>query len=68
MNERDSAKTLHGLREWATSEPFHYAHVWSVGDTVMWDNTGTMHRAMPYDPNCGRMLHRTKLAGEEPFN
>ena len=68
LEARESAKLLHGLREWATSEPFHYAHVWSVGDSVMWDNTGTMHRAMPYDPDCGRMLHRTKLAGEEPFN
>lgn len=68
MQAKESAKTLHGLREWATSEPFHYAHVWKVGDAVMWDNTGTMHRAMPYDPDCGRLLHRTKLAGEEPFN
>jgi len=66
MDAKRSAKTLHGLREWATSEPFHYAHVWSVGDAVMWDNTGTMHRAMPYDPDCGRLLHRTKLAGVEP--
>jgi alpha-ketoglutarate-dependent taurine dioxygenase len=68
MQPKESAKTLHGLREWATGEPFHYAHVWKVGDAVMWDNTGTMHRAMPYDPDCGRLLHRTKLAGEEPFN
>jgi alpha-ketoglutarate-dependent taurine dioxygenase len=65
---KESAKLLHGLREWATSEPFHYAHVWKVGDAVMWDNTGTMHRAMPYDPDCGRLLHRTKLSGEEPCN
>jgi hypothetical protein len=26
-----------------------------------------MHRAIPYDPACGRMLHRTKLEGEEAF-
>ena len=65
MDRKESAKTLHGLREWATSEPFHYAHEWKVGDAVMWDNTGTMHRARPYDPDCGRLLHRTKTAGEE---
>lgn len=63
----DSAKLLHGLREWATQEQFVYSHEWSVGDTVIWDNTGTMHRAMPYDPDCGRLLHRTKTAGEEPI-
>ncbi len=62
-----SAEIIHGLREWATSEQFSYSHEWSVGDLVIWDNTGTMHRAEAYDPNCGRMMHRTKLEGEEPF-
>lgn len=63
-----SAELLVGLREWATSEAFVYSHAWKVGDLVMWDNTGTMHRAEPYDLNSGRMLHRTKLEGEEPFS
>jgi alpha-ketoglutarate-dependent taurine dioxygenase len=61
---QESAKLLHGLREHATSEPFHYAHEWHVGDAVMWDNTGSLHRAMPYDPDCGRMLHRTIIKGD----
>ena len=64
----ESARILHGLREHATSEPYHYAHEWEVGDTVMWDNTGTLHRAMPYDPNCGRLLRRTILLGTEAFS
>jgi len=64
---------LHGLgllvwlRDWATQDRFTYSHVWSVGDAVLWDNTGTLHRATPYAPDCGRLMHRTKLAGEEPF-
>lgn len=62
-----SAELLVGLREWATSEPFSYSHEWQVGDLVMWDNTGTMHRAEPYDLKSGRLLHRTKLEGEESF-
>lgn len=62
-----SAEIIVGLREWATSEQFSYSHEWSVGDCVMWDNTGTMHRAEAYDPTCGRMMHRTKLEGEEAF-
>lgn len=61
---QESARILHGLREFATSEPYHYAHEWTVGDAVMWDNTGTLHRAMPYDPDCGRMLHRTIIKGD----
>lgn len=64
MSSQESAKLLHGLREHATSEPYHYAHEWTVGDAVMWDNTGTLHRAMPYDPDCGRLLHRTIIKGE----
>ena len=63
----ESAAILVELRDWATGADFSYSHEWSVGDLVMWDNTGTMHRAEMYDPNCGRMMHRTKLQGEEPF-
>ncbi|MFA7602708.1 MAG: TauD/TfdA family dioxygenase [Novosphingobium sp.] len=67
QNHFDSARTLNWLREWATQEQFTYSHEWEVGDAVMWDNTGTMHRAEWYDPASGRMMHRTKLQGEEPF-
>jgi alpha-ketoglutarate-dependent taurine dioxygenase len=67
MDFKKSAELLVRLRDWATQPQFVYRHKWSVGDLVMWDNTGTMHRAMPYDPDSGRMLNRTKLAGEEPF-
>jgi alpha-ketoglutarate-dependent taurine dioxygenase len=67
MNPTESTKLLVRLRDWATQSRFVYSHEWAVGDAVMWDNTGTMHRAMPYDPNCGRLLRRTKTAGEEPI-
>jgi alpha-ketoglutarate-dependent taurine dioxygenase len=64
---KKSAELLVQLRDWATQPQFIYRHKWSVGDLVIWDNTGTMHRATPYDPNSGRILHRTKLEGEESF-
>jgi alpha-ketoglutarate-dependent taurine dioxygenase len=67
MDLKTSTETLVRLRDWATHPEFVYLHKWSVGDLVMWDNTGTMHRARPYAPDSGRMLTRTKLAGEEPF-
>ncbi|WP_372749025.1 TauD/TfdA dioxygenase family protein [Litorivivens sp.] len=67
MDHMESTQLLVRLREWATQEQFTYSHTWTVGDTVMWDNTGTMHRATPYDPNSGRMMLRTKLKGEESF-
>jgi alpha-ketoglutarate-dependent taurine dioxygenase len=67
MDFKKSAELLVQLRDWATQPQFVYRHKWSVGDLVIWDNTGTMHRATPYDPYSGRLLHRTKLEGEEPF-
>ncbi len=63
----DSARKLNEMRVWATQEQFTYSHEWTVGDLVIWDNTGTMHRAEAYDPASGRMMTRTKLEGEEPI-
>jgi alpha-ketoglutarate-dependent taurine dioxygenase len=68
MDYRKSAELLVRLREWSTQTDLVYRHQWSVGDLVIWDNTGTMHRAMPYNPDSGRLLVRTKLEGEEPLN
>jgi alpha-ketoglutarate-dependent taurine dioxygenase len=67
MDYKKSIELLVRLREWATQPQFVYRHKWTLGDLVMWDNTGTMHHATPYDPDAGRLMHRTKLEGEEPF-
>jgi alpha-ketoglutarate-dependent taurine dioxygenase len=67
MDIPESTALLVRLREWATQPKFVYRHKWNVGDLVIWDNTGTMHRALHYDVDSGRMMHRTKLEGEEPF-
>ena len=55
MDYVKSAELLVRLREWSTQPEFVYRHQWSVGDLVIWDNTGTMHRAMPYNPDSGRL-------------
>jgi alpha-ketoglutarate-dependent taurine dioxygenase len=67
MSLREGSELLCRLREWATQPRFIYRHKWSVGDLVIWDNTGTMHRVTPYLPDSGRMMHRTELVGEERF-
>jgi len=67
MDPADSMELLVRLRDWATQPQFVYRHEWTQGDMVMWDNTGTLHRALPYDASSGRLLHRTMLQGEEPF-
>ena len=67
MDPLESLKLLVRLRDHATEPRFTYRHAWQAGDAVMWDNTGTLHRVHPFDPASGRLLVRTKLAGEEPF-
>ena len=53
------------LMDWATQPRFVYTHEWTVGDMLIWDNTGVMHRVRRYDLDSGRMMHRTTLVGEE---
>jgi alpha-ketoglutarate-dependent taurine dioxygenase len=53
------------LQEWATQPQFVYRHEWQVGDLLIWDNTGTMHRVEPYEEDSGRLMSRTTLEGEE---
>jgi alpha-ketoglutarate-dependent taurine dioxygenase len=67
MGIAQSEALLVRLRDWATQPQFVYRHAWSLGDMVIWDNTGTLHRATPYDHTSGRLMHRTKLEGEEAF-
>ncbi|TYC89645.1 TauD/TfdA family dioxygenase [Novosphingobium sp. BW1] len=67
MDVMEGRLLLNEMREWATREEFTYSHEWSEGDLVIWDNTGTMHRAEWYDVTSGRLMVRTKLEGEEPF-
>ena len=65
MDPLDGEELLIRLRDFATQPEFTYTHEWKVGDLVMWDNTGTLHRATEYPLDCGRMMHRTKLEGDE---
>jgi alpha-ketoglutarate-dependent taurine dioxygenase len=44
-----------------------YRHDWSVGDMVIWDNRGVLHRALRYDSSSPRDMHRTTIAGDEPI-
>jgi alpha-ketoglutarate-dependent taurine dioxygenase len=56
------------LTEWAAQPDFSYRHDWQEGDFVIWDNTGALHRVIPYDADSGRMMHRTSIAGTEAVN
>ena len=67
MDPLESRRLLIKLREWCTQDQFSLSHPWTIGDAVIWDNTGTMHRAEAYPLDCDRLMVRTKLAGEEEF-
>ncbi len=57
---------LRDLVEHGTQRQFVYAHRWTVGDLVMWDNRQTMHRARPFPANEPRDMRRTTLMGDGP--
>jgi alpha-ketoglutarate-dependent taurine dioxygenase len=65
MSMPDGRALLCRLTQWTTQPEYVYQHQWKVGDLVIWDNTGTMHRATPYAADSGRLMHRTTLIGEE---
>ena len=61
----EGRKLLDRLLEWSTQPQFVLRHSWTRGDLVIWDNTGMVHRAMPFEPKSPRLMHRTTLVGEE---
>jgi alpha-ketoglutarate-dependent taurine dioxygenase len=65
MGLEEGRLLLTKLREWATQPRFVYRHSWTLGDMLIWDNTGTMHRATPYPIDSGRNMSRVTLVGEE---
>ena len=66
MDENDGKALLSELNAHATSNRFIYAHKWSVGDVVFWDNRVTMHKATEYDSQYARRMHRTTVQGDIP--
>lgn len=47
---------------------FVYRHRWQLGDLIMWDNWGTVHRATGgYTADERRLMHRTTLKASMPF-
>lgn len=65
MSKPAGRALLARLLEWTAQPRFSYRHKWQEGDLAIWDNTGALHRVIPYDETSGRMMHRTSLAGYE---
>lgn len=67
MDLAEGRALLAELLERATGADKIYSHNWAVGDTVIWDNRGVLHRAAPYDPDSPREMLRTTVLGDEPI-
>lgn len=67
MDLDEGRALLRQLLDRATVAEKVYSHQWSVGDTVIWDNRGVLHRAAPYDPASPREMLRTTVFGDEPI-
>ena len=67
MNRDEGKALLDDLQDRVTAPELVLRHTWSVGDTVVWDNRGVVHRACPYDSSSPREMHRTTLVGDEPI-
>lgn len=67
MSPEDGRALLDELLERSTAPERVYRHEWAVGDTVIWDNRGVLHRAVRYDVASRREMLRTTLLGDEPI-
>ncbi len=67
MDRAEGQALLAELLTRSTTPERVYRHEWSVGDLVIWDNRGVLHRACPYDASSPRDMHRTTLHGDEPI-
>ncbi len=65
MEMAEGQALLEDLLARSTAAEMIYRHHWSVGDLVVWDNRGVLHRACPYASTSARDMHRTTLVGDE---
>jgi alpha-ketoglutarate-dependent taurine dioxygenase len=65
MDAEEGRAYLADLLDRSTVPERVYRHQWAVGDLVIWDNRGVLHRATRYDADSPRDMHRTTIAGDE---
>lgn len=65
MGVEEGRNLLADLLDRSTRSDRVYRHRWSIGDTVIWDNRGVLHRAGHYPPTSPREMLRTTILGDE---
>jgi alpha-ketoglutarate-dependent taurine dioxygenase len=67
MTEEDSRPIFAELLAFADQDRFKYAHTWTPGDVMIWDNRSAVHKRLPFDlENTRRLMHRTTVMGGKP--
>jgi alpha-ketoglutarate-dependent taurine dioxygenase len=67
LPEPEGRALLDTLLAHVTRPEFVFTHKWRAGDVVLWDNRCTLHRREPFDERERRILRRTQIFGEEPY-
>src|SRR5439155_653143 len=65
MSDAESEEMLDYLFAHQSQPKFRYAHHWTEGDVLMWDNIGTVHRAIAdYGPSEHRLMKRCQVMAD----
>ncbi len=68
LEKAESDATLEHLFAHQLQAKYQYAHHWSEGDLLMWENIGTLHNAMAdYGPDEPRYIHRCQVMADKVF-
>jgi taurine dioxygenase len=68
MAEAESVRLLDFLFEHQAQEKFFYAHTWTEGDVLMWDNVGTVHNAVAdYGADQPRYMRRVQAMATKDY-
>jgi taurine dioxygenase len=68
LSETESNDLLDLLFTHQAREKYFYAHQWTEGDVLMWDNIGTTHNAVPdYRPDEPRYMRRVQVMATKDY-
>lgn len=69
MSREESDDTLSYLIEHQLQDKFRHTFTWTEGDLLVWDNFGTLHRAIAdYGPDEHRLMRRCQVLGTKIFD
>jgi taurine dioxygenase len=69
MSQAESDAMLDFLFKHQLQQKYRYTYTWTEGDLLIWDNFGTLHRAIAdYGPDEHRLMRRCQVLGTKIFD